>query len=166
MGRENVENWRVQKCALFCSVCKKPFADKEKLFSYLLFADRQYIRHDLCEACWGKSTHGLSSWRTTFVVPVISPQESVGKENAEALLRTLVARGDDDDASLIFILAIMLERKKVLVERDVRNLEDEGKLRIYEHKKTHESFFVIDPHLKLDELSSVQKQVSKLLGHN
>lgn len=164
MGRENVENWRVQNCALFCSVCKKPFADKEKLFSRLLFAGREYIRHDLCEVCWGKSTHGLSSWRTTFVDPVDLPQAGMNKESAEALLRTLVARGDDDDTNVIFILAIMLERKKVLIERDVQVLEGKRKLRIYEHKRTNESFMVIDPQLKLDELTEVQVQVSELLG--
>jgi hypothetical protein len=58
----------------------------------------------------------------------------------------------------------MLERKKIFVERDVQKTEDGRKLRVYEHKKTGESFLVIDPELKLDELEHVQDEVVVLLG--
>ena len=32
MGRENVENWSVKKCAKECAKCEKAFVDKEELF--------------------------------------------------------------------------------------------------------------------------------------
>jgi hypothetical protein len=75
-----------------------------------------------------------------------------------------VAKDNDEDFDAIFILAVMLERKKVLVERDVQALEDGRKLRIYEHRKTNESFLIVDPGLKLAELGQVQEEVVVLLG--
>ncbi|HEY5652822.1 MAG TPA: hypothetical protein VIR63_00425 [Pontiella sp.] len=164
MGRENIENWRVQKCAKQCSGCEKGFADKEGLFSRLLFDNGEYIREDLCKACWKKSDHGLSSWKTTFVIPPPPREEAVQKENAESLLRRLIAKENEDDLNAIFILTVMLERKKILVERDVKTTESGQKIRIYEHKKTNESFMVIDPQLKLNELEKVQEQVVELLS--
>jgi hypothetical protein len=166
MGRENVDNWRVQKCAKACSACETAFTDKEALYSKLTFADGQYVRLDLCRKCWNKKDQGLSSWKTTFIVPPPPQEEALKKENAESLLRRLVAKENEEDIAAIFILTVMLERKKLLVERDVKKTEDGLKLRIYEHKKTNESFMVIDPELKLDELEHVQEQVVGLLsGH-
>jgi hypothetical protein len=46
----------------------------------------------------------------------------------------------------------------------VKKTEDGLKLRIYEHKKTNQSFMVIDPELKLDELEHVQEHVVALLS--
>ncbi|MDF7807031.1 hypothetical protein P4E94_06235 [Pontiellaceae bacterium B12219] len=164
MGRENIDNWRVQKCAKACSSCEHAFEDKEGLYSKLIFADGQYSRLDLCRKCWNKKDQGLSSWKTTFIVPPPPEEEVVKKENVESLLRRLIAKENDEDLNAIFILTVMLERKKLLVERDVSKMEDGRRLRVYEHRKTNESFMVIDPELKLDELEHVQEQVVALLS--
>ena len=164
MARQNVENWRVQKCARQCLSCEKQFEDKERLYSKLTFDSGEYLRIDLCKSCWNKDDSGLSSWRTTFIIPPPPQEEAVKKENAESLLRRLMAKENEEDLSAIFILTVMLERKKILVERDVKTTEDGRKLRVYEHKKTNESFMVVDPQLKLDELESVQEQVVALLS--
>lgn len=164
MGRENIENWSVRKCAKECARCERKFADKEILFSKLLFNEGEYVRQDLCKQCWDKDDPGLSSWQTTYIVPPPPQEEALKKENAESLLRKLIAKEDEADLNAIFILTVMLERKKILIERDVQTLEDGRKLRIYEHKKTNESFMVVDPQLKLDELEQVQEDVVVLLG--
>lgn len=164
MGRENIENWKVQKCAKQCTKCGKEFLDKEVLYSRLIFTDGAYIREDLCKLCWGEEDHGMNFWKTTFIVPPPPQEEAVKKENAESLLRRLLAKENEEDQNAIFILTVMLERKKMLVERDVKKTDDGRRLRIYEHKKTNDTFMVIDPELKLDELSEVQEQVVALLS--
>ena len=98
-----------------------------------------------------------------FIIPP-QREEAVKKENAESLLRKLVAKENDEDLRAVFILAVMLERKKILVERDVQISEEGRILRVYEHRKTNESFLIIDPELQLDELEQVQTQVILLLG--
>lgn len=164
MGRENIDNWSVRKCSDTCAKCEKAFVDKEELFSRLSFDEGEYVRQDFCADCWDKDDPGLSSWKTGFIVPPPPQEEAVKKENAESLLRKLMAKENEEDLNAIFILTVMLERKKILVERDTQKTEDGRKLRIYEHKKTNESFMVIDPELKLDELEKVQEQVVVLLG--
>ncbi len=164
MGRENIENWSVRKCSKVCDKCEKEFAHKETIFSRLSFDKGEYVREDFCKECWDQTNPGLSSWQTLFIVPPPPAEEAVKKENAESLLRKLMSKENEEDLNAIFILTVMLERKKILVERDVQSTEDGRKLRIYEHKKTGESFMVVDPELKLNELEQVQEEVVVLLG--
>jgi hypothetical protein len=76
----------------------------------------------------------------------------------------MVAKEDADDTNAIYILAVMLERKKILIEKDVQIRADKTKVRVYEHKTTGETFLVIDPELKLAEIEKVQEAVVGLLG--
>jgi hypothetical protein len=164
MGRENAENWSVRKCSKVCDKCEKEFADKESIFSRLSFEQGEYVREDFCKECWDKSNPGLSSWQTQYLIPPPPAEEALKKENAESLLRKLMAKENEEDLNAIFILTVMLERKKLLIERDAQQAEDGRKLRIYEHKKTGESFMVVDPELKLNELEQVQEEIVVLLG--
>ena len=164
MGRENIDNWHVKKCAKACDGCEEEFQDKQVLYSRLRFDEGEYRRQDFCKKCREKDGPALSSWTTVFIVPSPPVEEAVKKENAESLLRKLLAKESEEDLNPIFILTVMLERKKLLVERDIQKTEDGRKLRIYEHKKTGESFMVIDPELKLGELEQVQDEVVVLLG--
>jgi hypothetical protein len=58
----------------------------------------------------------------------------------------------------------MLERAKQLVERDTKPHESGGILRIYEHRKSGDSFVILDPRLRLDQLAPVQEQVIAILS--
>ncbi len=164
MGRENIDNWHVKKCAKACDGCEVEFLHKQELYSRLFFDEGEYRRQDFCGKCWNKEDPGLSTWKTVFIIPPPPAEEAVKKENAESLLRKLLAKENEEDLNAIFILMVMLERKKIFVERDIQKAEDGRKLRIYEHKKTGESFVIIDPELKLGELEHVQEEVVVLLG--
>ena len=131
----------------------------------LLLADGEYIREDYSLACWEEQNpdHGLSAWKSIYHAPT-PPEEIVKKESAESLLRKMIAKEDADDINAIYILAVMLERKKILVEKAVQTRDDQTKVRVYEDKKSGDTFLVIDPELKLTEIESVQEEVVGLLG--
>ena len=71
---------------------------------------------------------------------------------------------DPSKGNVIFILAVMLERRRILAEKEVQLQPDGRKIRVYEHKQTGESFVVPDPQLRLKEIESVQREVMDLLG--
>jgi hypothetical protein len=58
----------------------------------------------------------------------------------------------------------MLERSKILVERDAKEQPDRTIIRIYEHRRTGESFIVLDPRIRLENLGNVQSEVVALLS--
>jgi hypothetical protein len=85
----------------------------------------------------------------------------VPKESAEQLFRRLMA-SDSPPANASYVLAAMLERKRVL--KQVKTEETaKGHVLIYEQGSTGDVFIVPDPQLRLDELENVQNEVAELL---
>jgi hypothetical protein len=160
------QEWEIKPCQHVCAATGQPFEDQQRIYSRLVFTPEGYVRADYSEAGWtdGAKKGAVSFWKSVYHAPAPPAPEPMKKETAEMLLRQFMAREDFSRKNAIYILAVMLERKRVLVERDVQMRPDGLKLRIYEHKKTGEIFTVPDPGLRLDELESVQAEVNELLG--
>ncbi len=161
-------DWEIRARSETCVRCGKAFEDGESFFARLRFSEAGYVREDYCAACWEQVSEepALSIWQSVFRAPPPPPPEALKKETAESLLRKLVVEDDPANANTIYILAVMLERRRLLVERDVQTREDGIKVRIYEYRKTNETFVIPDPELKLAELEHVQEEVVTMLGGN
>ncbi len=160
------QDWDVRTRSEACVKCTKPFSDQEEFLSRLFFGEEGYQREDICRACWEavSAEPALSIWQSVFRLPPPPPPETLRKETAESLLRKLIEEDNAAHANTIYILAVMLERRRLLVERDVLVREDGVKLRVYEYRKTNETFVIRDPELKLAELEHVQEEVVLMLG--
>jgi hypothetical protein len=160
--------WNIRTCAEQCAACQKKFADRERLMSCLRFGPDGYLREDFCSACWPARGAGagpeVSAWSAVWMAPEKKASEPLKKETAESLLRELMETDDPSRRNVIFILAVMLERRRILVEKEVQLQPDGLKIRVYEHKQTGESFIVPDPQLRLKEIESVQIEVMEMLG--
>ena len=104
----------------------------------------------------------FTPWQTVFVVPPQNAPDPIQKETAESLLRKLIERNDPAHVSAQFILAVMLERKRLLKVRD-QLWQEQRRLFVYEHARSGELFQIIDPGLRLDQLEEVQRDVARLL---
>ncbi len=164
MSTLHEENWQIKRCSEICAGTNKPFEDKEKIITRLRVKDGNYIREDYTLTYWNahRLDHGVSSWKSMFHKPP-PPIEVIKKKNAESLLRQLAVKENVENINAIFILAVMLERKKILVEQAVQIREDQIKIRVYEHKKNGDTFLIVDPELKLSEIEKVQEEVIELL---
>jgi len=161
-------DWDIRPRADACCGCETPFQDQQPYHSCLTSFSEGHQRLDYCGTCWettDKPTGTHSTWQGTYKAPPPKPEEPLKKETAESLLRKLAAKEDEANRNIIFILAVMLERKRILVERDVTTRSDGTLVRVYEHRETGDSFLVADPRLQLDRLEQVQQEVLALLGH-
>ncbi len=163
---ERTQDWDIRARGESCGDCGRPFADRETLYSRLTFGSDGYQRDDYCEPCWSrqKEEPALSVWQSVFRVPPPPPEEPLKKETVESLLRKLMEEGAPGALNTIYILAVMLERRRLLTEKDVQTRDDGMKVRVYEHRKTGETFLIPDPELKLSELEQVQEEVVIMLG--
>ena len=92
------------------------------------------------------------------------PTDPIQKDTAESLLRKLIELNDPRYVPAGYILAVMLERKRLLKVKE--QVVNEGKRTfIYEMPKTGEVFTITDPDLHLDQLEAVQHDVADLLEH-
>ena len=161
------QDWTIQSRAEKCAATGTPFADGE-LFYTLLFEDPAGLhREDLSEAAWqarNDNRQPFSFWRSKFEMPPPAPPEPLGKQTAEDLLRRYMQESSTQHAAARYLLAVMLERKKLLKEIEIKRTAEGQLTRIYEHTKTGEVFLVPDPALRLEDLAQVQQEVSALLG--
>lgn len=162
------QDWTIQSRSHQCTACEKPFDDAQACISALFRSEIGFERGDFCIDCWEpyiQQHPPYSSWKSIYHKPAPpEDHEPLKKETAESLLRKRMELEDEADIPVIYILAVMLERKKMLVEKDVTVDEDDTVQRIYEHRKTGETFVITDPRLDIDKLEDVQQKVAELLG--
>jgi hypothetical protein len=162
------QDWDIRSRSEACTTCKTAFEDGQPYLSALRFGEAGYERGDFCATCWPAAETEFapySSWQGTYRKPPASAdREPLKKETAESLLRKLIEDEDPQNEAVIYILAVMLERKKTLIERDV-TVDDLGTVhRVYEHRQTGETYLILDPRLELDKLVNVQTRVIEMLG--
>ncbi|MDI6775549.1 MAG: D-aminoacylase [Verrucomicrobiota bacterium] len=161
------QDWEIKSRSAACHECRSAFAEGQILISSLVFGPQGYMRDDFCEICWtakASAVSSYSSWRGTYKTPPPPREEVLKKETAELLLRRLIEQTNETRRNAIFILAVMLERKRILAEKDVRRNADSSITRVYEHRKTGETFVIPDPQLRLDQLEHVQQEIAAMLG--
>jgi hypothetical protein len=161
-------DWTIQTRNDRCAVTGHAFAHEE-FFYTLLFDDKDgFRREDLSEAAWKErapsAPQPFSFWRAKFQVTPPARPEPLGKQTAEELLRRYMAEPLPQLANARYILAVMLERKRMLREIEARRSDDGTLLRIYEHTKTGEVFVIPDPQLRLDQVAGVQDEIAALLS--
>ena len=167
-----MNEWNIQSRSRLCRACERAFADKQSYHTVLIEEKQQYQRLDLCPACW-ESQHGegaserkgfISQWQGVYHAPPAVPVDAIQKESAESLLRKLVEAHDPTHGPVCYILAVMLERKRILkVKEQIRG--ENGRVFVYEQAGTGDVFTIADPDLQLDQLEEVQRATAQLLAH-
>ncbi len=160
-------DWTIQSRSPHCTVTGIAFNEGEYFYTLLFNEKEGFRREDMCEEAFknrGDSPAPFSFWRSKFEPPPPSAPEPVSRQTAEDLLRTYMLESDTGHANARYILALMLERKRLLREVEVKRGGDGSLTRIYEHVKTGEVFVIPDPQLRLDQVEQVQAQVASLLG--
>ena len=127
----------------------------------------EYVRLDFCEDCWKglPKTDWISVWRSPYVPPETAPEDPLKKASPETLLRRLL-EADDAETHLapIYLLAVMLERKRILVERALRTAPDGTLVHVYEHRRSGDVMLIADPRLTDAQVPEVQAEIERLLG--
>ena len=156
--------WAIKHRADVCAVTHRPFVPGEYFYTLLYHNADGYRREDLSEEAWQNRNENIrpfSFWKSRYEPLSPKPAEPVPKENAEQLFRRLIA-SDNPPANACYVLAAMLERKRVLKQMKTEQSTN-GRVLIYEQGATGDVFVVPDLQLRLDELESVQNEVVQLL---
>ncbi len=164
-------DWNIQSRAHACGACGRVFHDQESYHTLLFDEKAAFRRLDVCQACWQKQfSEGardrkgfVSYWQGIYEAPP-PPTDAIQKETAESLLRKIIELNDPHYIPTGYILAVMLERKRLLKIKE-QLFRDGQRVFIYEQPKTGDVFTIIDPNLQLNQLEAVQHDVAALLEH-
>ncbi len=169
--------WEVQKGKPQCDGCQGEFLDQQSTHCLLMLGGETLARQDYCSNCWtDKIVPGLvgvkdyATWAGRYKVILPIPKEEViRKDHAQALFAKLLASGDPSKKNILFVMAVMLERKKILKQQKIVRQESvEGspgkKMLVYVHGETGESITIEDPQIPLMHWTRIQKEVTDLLA--
>jgi hypothetical protein len=163
--------WNIQSRAHACEACGRGFHDQEHYHTLLFDEKAAFRRLDVCQACWQKQFSDgardrkgfISYWQGIYEAPAPSP-DPIQKETAESLLRKIIELNDPHFMPSAYILAVMLERKRLLKIKEQLH-RDGQRIFIYEQPKTGDVFTVVDPNLQLNQLEAIQRDGAALLEH-
>jgi hypothetical protein len=156
--------WPIKQRSEVCHATQRSFAPGEVFYTLLYREGDGFRREDLSEGAWqdrNENIQPFSFWKTKFEPAPPAAAETLAKENAEQLFRRLIVQ-NDPPAHACFVLALMLERKRVLKQVRTENTNGD-RLLVYEHRDNGDVFIVRDPQLHLNELERVQDEVARLL---
>ncbi|MAS91669.1 MAG: hypothetical protein CMO55_00610 [Verrucomicrobiales bacterium] len=166
-----IQDWKIRSTEAKCEVTGEPFKDKEEFYT-CIFDDPEsdgFVRKDYSVEAWKEVRPTLepkpfSFWKSTYKAPVkVEEPKKMEDTSVEGMLRRFIEEDDSKTENARFILALMLERKKVLIPTDSKETETR-KLLFYEHAENADVFIVADPGLKLAEIEEVQREVADLLA--
>ena len=162
------EPWSIKSRARECAESGDAFQSGQKIRA-AIFPDPEssgYLRKDYTIEAWENregEENPFSCWLTTYEPPVTEEKaEDVVEDDPETLLKRLVDEEEEHTENARYILAVMLERKKLLRETDTQEIPS-GILRIYEHRKSGDVYIIKDPQISLTDVDRVQEEVRQLL---
>jgi hypothetical protein len=156
-------DWDIKARAHHCAKTGREFAEGEFFYTLLFREGDGFRREDLSHEAWQERNDNIqpfSFWRSKYEPPPPPDPEPLAKDDAEGLLRRLLTSADPATLNATYILALMLERKKILIPAD----STEPDLLVYTHAATGETFVVRNPALSLDQIPAVQQEVASLLA--
>jgi hypothetical protein len=156
-------DWDIKSRSHECSRTGRGFEKGERFYTVLTRQGDGFLREDLSEEAWRERNDNIqpfSFWQSTYEPPAPPPPEPLPKDDAEALLRSLVQENDPSRKNARYVLALMLERKRLL--QPVESTDPD--VLVYEHVATGETIVIENPRLGLDRIPEVQREVGELLS--
>jgi hypothetical protein len=157
------QDWEIRKRSEVCTLTQRPFLENEFFYTAIFRDGDGFRREDICEAAWASrpaEPSPFSFWRSKFELPPPPPPEPLAKQDAETILRRLIAENSDATKNARYILALMLERKRLLKPME----SSDPDVLVYERAGSGETFLIPNPRLSLAQVPEVQREVSALLG--
>ena len=160
-------DWSIRPRAHLCAGSGREFTDGEVVFTVLVAVEEGMERKDFTEEVWSKEDARptyFCFWKGKFRAVPPEPEKEPPAARAEAELRRRLAqpvKTESPEARVIFLFALLLERRKVLIVRE-RTTGPEGRVTVYEHKMTGEVILVPEPEVKLSEVDQLRSEVEAL----
>ncbi|MEX1110715.1 MAG: hypothetical protein WEB31_02830 [Chthoniobacterales bacterium] len=157
------QDWEIRKRSETCTLTQRPFRQGEAFYTALYREADAFRREDICDEAWADRPADpppFSFWKSEFEFPPPPPPEPLANQDAESILRKLIEENADTTKNARYILALMLERKRLLKPMESTDPD----VLVYERTGTGETFLIPNPRLALSQVPEVQKEVSALLG--
>lgn len=158
--------WKIPPPGDCCSLTGKPFAEGDIVFSVLLEGPEEgaFQRLDYSQSSWREIQPRLQPfcyWRSVHE-PKATREPDRGPnspmQDAERLLQRLSEQAEPATEKVRYVLALSLERKKILRQVGQEQIE-QRRLLVYQHVPSGEVWLVPDPGIRLEHLAETEREI-------
>lgn len=155
-------DWRIGKKGHACSACSTAFPFETPFHSAIYLEKEEFLRRDLCEACFAARPEApYSQW--TAVIPKPEPNKRVFDMGLAAeFLRKLAAEEDPARGALAHLLALLLVRKRLIRLIDLAPKDGLPRARVEFHDG-RDPLEIPAPRLSEDDVPSLREELGRLL---
>jgi hypothetical protein len=156
-------DWNIKPRSETCQVTGRPFQEGEVFHTALFQGPEELERMDYSVEAWERrdpEPTPLSSWQSIFKPTPLEEEQTVDPSDAESVLRHLLGKQEPSHGKTCLLLALLLERKRVLKLREKIQSESGNSL-VYEHVESQESILVPDMDFQLSELAELVQQLEE-----
>lgn len=173
-------DWKIAKATQACCLCRQPFGPGQAYYSALFQAQDSFSRQDYCAGCFQdkRPENVFYFWKAT------APDQEAEARRAGHRRRPVVdieyvfeffkrleegaVSGQNSGAAqrlaFRYILALMLTRKKMLVQDGRKAGANGGEIQVFREKRGGQAHEVSVPALSPDEVTAVTAELGVLLG--
>jgi len=167
-----MRNWEIKTRSRSCCSCEGKFESGQTYHCLLDMRGEEPFRLDYCARCWrekdlaqSRGNPGTAYWQAAFRLSARSrgDAEPIEKDLVQRLLDKYISSSEPPHVNLCYILALLQERKRILLVRQAGVDEEGNRFTVYEHRERGDTFLVRDPELSLAEAEQVEKEIRILL---
>lgn len=149
-----------------CLNCSKKIEGGNEYHSVLFEqGEEEFAREDFCPECWvkvnetEKMKQACTHWKST--VPIKPSEDESSKNRIEKALELLKAGIEGEDHEKNLILAMFLQRKKIIILRQELTREDGSQYLLYEVNGTEEMIPVPKVSITNINVAQIQNEILK-----
>ncbi len=156
-------DWKIDRIRDRCATCAKVFAHEERVISAItLDAEERAVRRDLCSACKPADAVTIVWWETHFQQH--APKKK--KVDFDRLLRVFEAwqkAPPRDSESLLYLITLLLVRKRYLKLVDLVNEDGKECLRLRRPGPTEQWYLAPAPLLTPADVPPLRHRLEELI---
>ncbi len=161
-----MNDWKIDRIHACCAKCAGGFAVDASVFSVVEFdAAESPRRTDWCESCFRSHAEGTNSliyWETRFLPPT-SRRRRIDFNRLLRLFEAWVEKSSSRNPALLYLIALLLIRKRFFRMQDLVSVGGEEFLRLKRPGPTGEVLLVPAPLLEVQELPDLRRQLEQLI---
>lgn len=168
-----MNDWKIGKIRAHCYRCENDFEDDQKVVSVVeIDADDNPVRHDFCAGCMHPDDPEVANqvgnqvgiyWETRFH---LQPEDHKRKIDFNRLLRVFdvwVKQRPPGQEALVYLIALLLVRKRYFRMLDLVSEEDGEYLRLKRPGPEGETVHVLAPLITIADIPPLRERLEDLI---
>ena len=157
-------DWNIAKSRRVCT-CGRELAENEVYYAALYEQGEEFSRRDYCETCWDKAraeSGFFSFWKTAVPPKEQKRRLFAGDEVLLDFFLRLENAQEEQHRHFLYLLALILMRKKLLKFEDIERTDDQEFLCLRLPREDR-VFRVPNPKLSEEQIEALKGKLSEVL---